>query len=48
MLQVLEEEEMKLVVFFCMYFKILFIFKLKDNCFTEFCWFLPNINVNQP
>ena len=21
---------------------------MKDNCFTEFCWFLPNINVNQP
>ena len=21
-----------------------FIFKLKDNCFTEFCWFLPNMN----
>ena len=23
-------------------------FKLKDNCFTEFCCFLPNINMNQP
>ena len=21
---------------------------MKDNCFTEFCWFLPNINMNQP
>ena len=26
----------------------LFIFKLKDNCFTELCFFLPNINMNQP
>ena len=25
-----------------------FIFKLKNNCFTEFCWFLPYINMNQP
>ena len=23
-----------------------FIFKLKANCFTELCWFLPNINMN--
>ena len=23
-------------------------FKLKDNCFTIFCWFLPCININQP
>ena len=22
-------------------------FKVKDNCFTEFCCFLPNINMNQ-
>ena len=21
---------------------------MKGNCFTEFCWFLPNINMNQP
>ena len=21
-------------------------FKLKDNCFTILCWFLPNINMN--
>ena len=26
----------------------LFIFKLKDNCFTEFCCLLSNINMNQP
>ena len=26
----------------------LFIFKLKDNYFTELCFFLPNINMNQP
>ena len=25
-----------------------FFFKLKDNCCTEFCCFLPNINMNQP
>ena len=29
-------------------FKILLIFQLKDNCFTEFCYFLSNINMNQP
>ena len=23
----------------------LFIFKLKDNCFTELCWFLPSSNM---
>ena len=28
--------------------EILFIFQLKNNCFTELCWFLPNINMNQP
>ena len=26
----------------------LFIFLLKGNCFTEFCYFLSNINMNQP
>ena len=25
-----------------------FFFYLKDNCFTVLCWFLPNINMNQP
>ena len=25
-----------------------FIFLLKDNCFTEFCFFLSNFNMNQP
>ena len=29
-------------------FKNLFIFKLKDNCFIDFCGFLPYINKNQP
>ena len=24
-----------------------FIFLIEDNCFTEFCWFLPNSNKNQ-
>ena len=23
-------------------------FLLKDNCFTEFCCFLSNLNMNQP
>ena len=27
---------------------LFFFFKLKDNCFTEFCCFLSNINMNQP
>ena len=26
----------------------LFIFLLKDNCFTEFCGFLSNLNMNRP
>ena len=26
----------------------LFIVLLKDNCFTEFCCFLSNLNMNQP
>ena len=26
----------------------LFIFLLKDNCFTEFCCFLSNLSMNQP
>ena len=28
-------------------FKFIY-FWLKDNCFTVLCWFLPNINMNQP
>ena len=28
--------------------KNVFFFKLKDNCFTEFCCFLSNFNMNQP
>ena len=31
-----------------LFLKNLFIFKWKDICFTELCWFLPNINMNQP
>jgi len=27
---------------------LLFIFLLRDNCFTEFCCFLSNLNMNQP
>ena len=23
-------------------------FERRDNCFTISCWFLPNINMNQP
>ena len=33
------------------YFSILFfvfIFLLKDNCFTEFCCFLSNLSMSQP
>ena len=26
----------------------LIYFLLKDNCFTEFCYFLSNLNINQP
>ena len=26
----------------------LIFFKLEDNCFTIFCWFLPYISVDQP
>ena len=28
------------------YFLIYFL--LKDNCFTEFCCFVSNLNMNQP
>ena len=27
---------------------ILFTFYLKDDCFTQFCCFLSNLNMNQP
>ena len=27
---------------------LFFFFKLKDNCFTEWCWFLPDLNMDQP
>ena len=30
------------------FLKIYLFFKLKDYCFIEFCWFLPNNNMNQP
>ena len=36
-------QEEGVVVFFATLF-----FKSKDNCFTEFCGFLSNINKNQP
>ena len=26
---------------------LLINFLTEGNCFTEFCWFLPNINMNQ-
>jgi len=31
---------------FLSFFKLIFL--LKDNCFTEFCCFLSNLNMNQP
>ena len=27
---------------------VLFFFLLRDNCFTEFCYFLSNLNMNPP
>ena len=30
-----------------LFFKLIYFF-LKDNCFTEFCCFLSNLNMNQP
>ena len=30
------------------FFFLIAYFLLKDNCFTEFCCFLPNLNMNQP
>ena len=30
------------------FFNFKFIFWLKDNCFTELCWFLPDVTMNQP
>ena len=33
----------------CVFFFTKFIyFLMKDNCFTEFCCFLSNLNMNQP
>ena len=39
--------KLKTELFFLLssFFKSLFIFKLKDNCFTEFCCLLSNINI---
>jgi len=36
--------------FFLLYifFKFVYFFLLKSNCFTEFCCFLSNLNINQP
>ena len=31
-----------------LFFKLTFFFLLKDNCFTDFCCFLSNLNMNQP
>ena len=36
------------VGFFYFFLKKFINFLVKDNCFTELCWFLPNINMNQP
>ena len=30
----------------CLFFLIIFL--MKDNCFTQFCWFLSNLSMNQP
>jgi len=30
------------------FFVVLFIYLLKDSCFTELCCFLSNLNMNQP
>jgi len=38
-LELSSKKDLHVVVF-------LFIFYLKVNCFTEFCWFMPNINMN--
>ena len=35
-------------LFSVIFFKKFIYFLLKDNCFTEFCCFLSNLNVNQP
>ena len=35
-------------ILFLLFLWNLFIFLMKVNCFTELCWFLPNINMNQP
>ena len=32
----------------CGFFFFFIHFSLKDNCFTEFCCFLSNLNRNQP
>ena len=33
---------------FIIKYQFFFIFLLQDNCFTEFCCFLSNLNMNQP
>ena len=37
----------KLYLTIILFFKLI-NFLLKDNCFTEFCCFLSNLNTNQP
>ena len=44
--QVLLELPVNRISFF-FYFKFIYLFLLKDNCFTVFCWFLPNTNNSQ-
>ena len=39
---------LKFLVYFFFNFFFLIYFLLKDNCFTEFCCFLSNFNMNQP
>ena len=44
-------EKMPLEEEIAKHFSIFFFslsFLLKDNCFTEFCCFLPNLSMNQP
>ena len=35
-------------LFFLRFILLCIYFSLKDNCFTVLCWFLLNINMNQP
>ena len=35
----------KMIAYFAQ-FSLFYLFLLKDNCFTEFCCFLSNLNMN--